>query len=142
MRALTNMTIAIVLGLAATTATQAQTAAPAAPAPAAPAPAAPAPAAPTPATPAPAATTPPALTARPITPPARHRMTRAQRFEMANTTHDGHLTMAQAKAANMSMVVKNFDLIDTSKKGYVTLDDINTYYRTRHRTAVKAPKTP
>ncbi len=34
----------------------------------------------------------------------------------------------------MSAVAKNFDAIDTAKKGYVTLDELNAYYRTRHRT--------
>ncbi len=73
------------------------------------------------------------LTARPITPPTHHRMTLAQRFDAANTTHDGHLTLAQAKAANMNSVVKNFDQMDVAKRGYVTIDDIHTFNRNRHR---------
>jgi hypothetical protein len=60
-------------------------------------------------------------------------MTLAQRFDAANTTHDGHLTLAQAKAANMTSVVRNYDVIDTAKKGYVTIDEIHAYNRTRHR---------
>jgi hypothetical protein len=60
-------------------------------------------------------------------------MTLAQRFDAANTTHDGHLTLAQAKAANMNSVVKNFDQMDVAKRGYVTIDDIHTFNRNRHR---------
>jgi len=127
MRYLTSFTLSAFMGLAMLSAAHAQTAtAPAAAAPSTPPP----PAATTP-------ETPPALTARPITPQTHHRMTMAQRFEAANTSHDGHLTLVQAKSANMSVVVKNYDQIDTSKKGYVTLDDIHAYYRSRHRTPAK-----
>jgi hypothetical protein len=132
MRYLTSFSMSAFIGLAMLSAAHAQTpAAPTAPATSAPAPAAPA-------APAPAA---PALTARPITPQTHHRMTMAQRFDAANTSHDGHLTLVQAKSANMSVVVKNYDQIDTSKKGYVTLDDIHSYYRARHRTPAKGPSS-
>ena len=78
-------------------------------------------------TPAPAETTAPAA-------PGRHgrtRMTMQQRFDQANTTHDGHLTLDQAKAG-MPMVAKHFDAIDKDKKGYVTMDDVSAY-RAEHR---------
>ena len=44
-----------------------------------------------------------------------------ERFQSANTTGDGHLTLAQA------MIVRNFDAIDVQHKGYVTLQDIRAY---------------
>ena len=46
------------------------------------------------------------------------------KFYAANTTHDGHLTMAQAKAAGLTVVADNFDAIDVKKRGYVTFYDI------------------
>lgn len=52
-----------------------------------------------------------------------------QRFEAANTTRDGKLTLDQAKAANMRRIVDRFDAIDGTKKGYVTVEDIRTYNR-------------
>ena len=45
-------------------------------------------------------------------------------FYAANTTHDGHLTLAQAKAAGLTAVADNFDDIDVKKRGYVTFYDI------------------
>jgi hypothetical protein len=50
-----------------------------------------------------------------------------ERFQAANTTSDGRLTLAQAQAANMRMIVRNFDTIDAQHKGYVTLQDIQAY---------------
>lgn len=55
-----------------------------------------------------------------------------QRFEAANTTHDGHLTLAQAQAAGMKGIVKHFSEIDTAKAGYVTLPEIQSWYMARH----------
>jgi len=46
------------------------------------------------------------------------------KFYAANTTHDGHLSMAQAKAAGLTVVADNFDAIDVKKRGYVTFYDI------------------
>jgi hypothetical protein len=46
------------------------------------------------------------------------------KFYAANTTHDGHLTLAQAKAAGLEPVVDHFSDIDTAKRGYVTYYDI------------------
>jgi hypothetical protein len=45
-------------------------------------------------------------------------------FYAANTTHDGHLTLAQAKAAGLQPVVDHFSDIDVKKRGYVTFYDI------------------
>jgi hypothetical protein len=54
-----------------------------------------------------------------------------ERFDAANTTHDGHLTLQQAEAAHMPMLVKNFSAIDKDGKGYVTEDDVRAYIRER-----------
>ncbi len=62
--------------------------------------------------------------------PARKRAKRVsmqQRFDAANTTHDGHLTRAQATAANWGYVTKHFDVMDSTKKGYVTVADIHAF---------------
>ncbi len=48
-------------------------------------------------------------------------------FYAANTTHDGHLTLAQAKAANFKPVVDHFSDIDVKKRGYVTFYDIQAW---------------
>jgi hypothetical protein len=50
-----------------------------------------------------------------------------ERFQSANTTGDGHLTLAQAQAGHMPRIVRNFDAIDVQHKGYVTLQDIRAY---------------
>ena len=60
--------------------------------------------------------------------PARTHLTMQQRFEKANVTHDGHLTLEQAKTGYKS-VAKHFSTIDKDKKGYVTEDDIHAYYK-------------
>ncbi len=59
---------------------------------------------------------------------AHHRrVPLAERFAQANTTHDGKLTLAQARAARMSGITTNFGLIDKQQHGYVTLDDIHQF---------------
>ena len=55
----------------------------------------------------------------------------ADRFAEANTTHDGHLTLAQARDAKMNEVVRDFGLIDKDKKGYVTVDGIKAFRHER-----------
>jgi hypothetical protein len=64
--------------------------------------------------------------------PSHHRMTLQQRFDAANTTHDGKLTKDQAAAANWSYVTRNFAAIDKDKKGYVTVQDIHAFAKARH----------
>jgi hypothetical protein len=60
--------------------------------------------------------------------PGRTHLTMEQRFERANVTHDGHLTLEQAKTGYKS-VARHFSAIDKDKKGYVTEDDIHAYYK-------------
>ena len=76
--------------------------------------------------------------------PTHTRLTLEQRFEQANTTHDGHLTLDQAKAGYKS-VARHFAAMDQDKKGYVTEDDIRSYYKTQralHRQSASTPRTP
>lgn len=48
-----------------------------------------------------------------------------RKFKMADKDGDGKLTRAEADAG-MPLVARNFDRIDTDKKGYLTLDQIRT----------------
>ncbi len=90
-------------------------------------------------TPAPATGT----TTTPATPqkPVRHHQTLQQRFDAANTAHDGHLTKDQATAANWPFIANNFAAIDKNKKGYVTVQDIRAYAKAR-RAAQKQKPAP
>ena len=75
--------------------------------------------------------------------PARHRRTLQERFDQANTTHDGHLTLEQARA-KMPTVARDFTAIDTDNKGYVTVDQIKDHTRqarAARRAARAAAKT-
>ena len=63
-----------------------------------------------------------------------------QRFDTANTTHDGKLTLEQAKAGRMRQVERNFDKIDVSHKGYVTVDDIRAYRRAQRQARAAAKR--
>ena len=97
-------------------------------------------------TPAPAAG---ATTTAPATPAPRHvrrRQTLQQRFDAANTTHDGHLTKDQAAAANWPYVMNNFAAIDKDHKGYVTTADIRAFAKARRAARQKqqapAPAAP
>ena len=95
------------------------------------------------ATQAPAAgTTAPATPATPMHKQHRSRQTLQQRFDAANTTHDGHLTKDQATAANWPYVTNNFPAIDKDKKGYVTVSDIHAFAKARHAAHQKATPTP
>ena len=89
---------------------------------------------------APAATTAPATTAPAASTPApkKHGQTLQQRFDAANTSHDGHLTKDQATAAKWGYVTGHFSSMDKDHKGYVTVDDIRGYAKAR-RAAKKAP---
>ena len=56
-----------------------------------------------------------------------------QRFETANVTHDGRLTLDQARQGHLGMVVHNFDQIDADHKGYVTVQDVHAWHHARHQ---------
>lgn len=49
-------------------------------------------------------------------------------FYAANTTHNGHLTLAQAKAAHLQPVAEHFSEIDVNHHGYVTFYDIEAWH--------------
>ncbi len=66
--------------------------------------------------------------APPATAPRARRRTLEERFDAANTTHDGHLTAEQARS-HMPAVARDFDQIDTAHVGYVTLDQIRDHNR-------------
>jgi hypothetical protein len=85
------------------------------------------------------AQTPPAPPAASTEPAHSHtRMTLKERFAQANTTNDGHLTMEQAKAG-LPRVAKNFTVIDKDNKGYVTLTDIQDYYKAQRAARRQTP---
>ncbi len=122
--------------------------------PAATAPAAPPPAAAAPGTTVPETTAPPAPapgTATPAPKPhkprkAAKRMAMRERFEAANTTQDGHLTLEQARAAHWPYAVRNFSAIDRGHKGYITQADIHAFaharYLARHAAQAAPPAAP
>ena len=72
----------------------------------------------------------------------RTHRTLQERFDEANVTHDGHLTLEQARA-KMPAVARDFVAIDTAKNGYVTVDEIKQHAkeaRAARRAARKAAK--
>ncbi len=73
---------------------------------------------------------PPVATGMPFAPPS-HRHGLERRFAEANTSHDGQLTLAQARANDWHGVVANFTVIDAGGKGYVTLEDIHAFNKQR-----------
>ena len=66
----------------------------------------------------------------------------AERFTAADVNHDGKLTREEAQA-KMPMVARNFDQIDKTQRGYVTLEDIQAFSREKiaQRRAAKAGAT-
>ena len=69
-------------------------------------------------------------------------MTVRERFALANTSHDGKLTLEQAKTGFPAMA-RLFDVIDRDHKGYITMDDIKAYYDARRaRQAAAAQQAP
>jgi Ca2+-binding EF-hand superfamily protein len=50
----------------------------------------------------------------------------AERFQAADTNHDGKLTLEEAKAG-MPRVAAVFSQIDVENKGYVTLEQIQAF---------------
>lgn len=94
-------------------------------------------------------------------PTAHRRGGWEQRFAAANTSHDGHLTLEQAKSGYIT-VARHFDAIDVGRKGYVTTDDLRAWHKTQrearhgnarrsdhlqprpamHRTMIEVPAIP
>ncbi len=93
---------------------------------------------------APSAPVAPSASSQATAPVPHHRMTAKERFAAANTTHDGHLTLAQAKVGYKT-IVRHFTAIDAANKGYVTEADISAWEKAererRHaaRPAATAP---
>ena len=58
------------------------------------------------------------------TKPAPGKGKRAERFKAADKDGDGALSKAEADAAGLKGVSKNFDRIDTNKDGKVTRDEM------------------
>jgi hypothetical protein len=94
----------------------------------------------------------PALASDPLPmpdPPAqqRGRMTTEQRFQAANRTQDGRLTLEQAKQGYKT-IARHFEAIDATSKGFVTLDDIRAWQkairdaRLAERAALEDPLRP
>lgn len=74
--------------------------------------------------------------------PAGGHVNMRQRFEAANTTHDGKLTLDQAQAAGMKNVIRHFGDIDADHKGYITLQDIRAWRQSQHGPAAPPPPPP
>ena len=87
-----------------------------------------------------ASTAPEAAPSGPAARAGRRRMSMQERFDTANTTHDGKLTAEQARAGNMPRIADNFDAIDAKKNGYVTMEDIRAWSRTQR--AARRAKAP
>jgi hypothetical protein len=100
----------------------------------------PAPVAAAPVTPAPTAAAPVIAAPKPAAKPKAPALTTDQRFEKANTSHDGKLTKAQATTAKWTTVTRNFATIDKDKKGYVTVEEIKA--AAAKKPAPKKPATP
>lgn len=90
-----------------------------------------------PAAPAAPAVTAPGTTAAPpattTAKPARPRVPFVQRFDNANTSRDGRLTLDQAKTAKMTGVIKHFAAIDKDNHGYITKADVEAFRKTNKR---------
>jgi hypothetical protein len=63
-------------------------------------------------------------------PAKRTHMSWEARFAEANTAHDGHLTLDEAKAGYKT-VARHFHDIDTDGKGYVTENDVRAWHATQ-----------
>jgi Ca2+-binding EF-hand superfamily protein len=69
--------------------------------------------------------------------PEQREQRMAERFNAADTNHDGKLSLEEAKAG-LPMVARNFDQIDTEHTGGVTLEQLRAYAKAhmgqgRHR---------
>ena len=64
----------------------------------------------------------------PSTGQTQPRQTFQEHFDSANITHDGHLTLDQAKAAKWTAVVRRFEKIDADHKGYITAQQLRDQF--------------
>jgi len=64
------------------------------------------------------------------TPLRPKRLSFEQRFDVANTSKDGKLSLAQAKAGKLRSVVRYFAAIDTGRKGFITKEDVAAFRKT------------
>ncbi len=76
----------------------------------------------------------------PKAPAHRTRQTWQEHFAQANATHDGHLTMAEAKDG-FALIARHFDDIDVDHKGYVTENDVRAW-RVMRRAAHRLTRRP
>ena len=58
-----------------------------------------------------------------------------KRFNDADLDNSGTLNREEAHQAGLSVVEKNFDNIDTTQRGHVTIDDVNAYLIRRREEA-------
>jgi hypothetical protein len=86
-----------------------------------------------------AAQSPPPVPSAPERPLARGLVAR---FNDANATHDGRLTLAQARASHLAWVARHFAEVDAGGKGYVTLADLQAYRDSHRGTAAAATPQP
>jgi hypothetical protein len=54
-----------------------------------------------------------------------------QAFDAADTDHSGTISLAQAKAANLGLVVRHFDEIDVNNTGTVQFGDVKQFLKKR-----------
>jgi hypothetical protein len=76
----------------------------------------------------------------PAAPKSHTRLKWEERFVLANTAHDGHLTLEEAKAGYPT-IAKHFQSIDVDGKGYVTENDIRAWHALR-RVAAHLSRQP
>jgi hypothetical protein len=58
-----------------------------------------------------------------------------KRFDAADFDRNGTLSRDEARAAGFTVVDKNFDHIDTARRGNVSFDDLQTYLMQRREEA-------
>src|SRR4051812_7055620 len=78
--------------------------------------------------------------AAPAVEKATKRLKWQERFAQANTAHDGHPTLDQAKAGYPA-IATHFSSIDVDGKGYVTENDIRAWHALR-RAAAHLSRSP
>ncbi len=67
------------------------------------------------------------------------RVTWQQHFAQANSAHDGHLTLEQAKSGYPSLF-RHFAEIDAGGKGFVTVEDVKAWHKQQRAMHQPAPE--